>query len=113
MNYNYQPGGFYQPYQQSSGIPQQQYYGPQAPVLNGKLVDSIEVAKASEVPFGSFGIFPKADFSEIYIKFWNNDGTTKVVAFKPSEAGKAPSDDTQQILEQIAALNSKLDEILK
>ena len=57
-NYNYNP----QP--QMAVTPQQAT----ANSVQGKLVDSIEVVKASEVPFGSYGLFPKADLSEIYIK---------------------------------------------
>jgi hypothetical protein len=53
--------------------------------LNGKLVDGEEMVKATEVPIGSYGIFPKADFSEIYIKSWNNNGTTSIVKFAPAE----------------------------
>lgn len=34
------------------------------------MVDSLDVAKATEVPIGGYGIFPKADLSEIYIKSW-------------------------------------------
>jgi len=39
--------------------------------LNGKLVDSEDMARVTEVPIGGYGIFPKADLSEVYIKSWN------------------------------------------
>lgn len=51
-------------------------------ILNGKLVDSIDMVKATEVPIGGYGIFPKADLSEIYIKSWNNNGTTNISIYK-------------------------------
>lgn len=64
--------------QQNVNIQQQQQQ-----ILNGKIVDSKDVVKVTEVPLGSYGVFPKADFSEIYVKLWNNDGTTSLVEFKP------------------------------
>jgi hypothetical protein len=44
---------------------------PSASGLNGKLVDSEDMARVTEVPIGGYGIFPKADLSEVYIKSWN------------------------------------------
>ena len=46
---------------------QQPMTSQQFPVL-GKIVDSLDVVKATEVPIGGYGIFPKADLSEIYVK---------------------------------------------
>jgi len=79
----------YYPYgvQQYSPIYQPQYQMQQQPTqqpssgLNCKIVDSLEVSKIQEVPFGSFGVFPKGDLSEVYIKSWNGDGTTKVIVY--------------------------------
>ena len=56
--------------------------------------------KASEVPIGGYGVFPKADFSELYIKTWNNDGTTRIISFKPFEQ----KDETQSIISRLNAL---------
>ena len=56
---------------------------PQTLGLNGKIVDSEDVVKATEVAIGGDGIFPKADLSEIYAKTWNNNGTTSVITFQP------------------------------
>jgi hypothetical protein len=58
---NYYQGYPYPAYQQNP-IPTA------APSLQGKVVDSEEMVKASEVTFGGYGIFPKADLSAIYIK---------------------------------------------
>lgn len=41
-------------------------------ILQGKIVENQEIVKTTEIPFNSFGVFPKGDFSEIYIKTWNN-----------------------------------------
>lgn len=51
--------------------------------LNGKIVDSEEIARVQEIPLGSYGIFPKADMSNIYVKTWNNDGTTRLISYSP------------------------------
>ena len=70
----------------SASIPMNQNNMPQqASVigLNGKIVDGEDVVKATEVPIGGYGIFPKADLSEIYLKTWNNNGTTSIITFKP------------------------------
>ena len=71
---SYYPTNFYgnypyNQYQSFPSIPQQQ----QPSFLQGKIVDSIDVVKATDVPVGGYSIFPKADFSEMYIKSWNNN----------------------------------------
>ena len=50
--------------------------------LQGKVVDEIEIVKVTDVPFGSFSVFPKGDFGEIYLKTWNNNGTTQIITYK-------------------------------
>lgn len=139
MNYynpNYYMGG--SPYNQYpyASLPQQQQQNvippsmamtqnnvPQntllTPSLNGKIVDGEDVVKATEVPIGGYGIFPKADLSEIYLKTWNNNGTTSIITFQP-----IPSQDNSQtqqqfavnnyneLLEKIKNIESKLDNLL-
>ena len=56
-----------------------------ASYLNGKIVDSVDVVKAMDVPIGGYGIYPKADLSEIYIKSWNPNGTTSIITYKIKE----------------------------
>lgn len=95
----------YYPYgvQQYSPIYQPQYQIQQQPTqqpssgLNCKIVDSLEVSKIQEVPFGSFGVFPKGDLSEIYIKSWNGDGTTKVIVYKPEVVQETEKQDVYMI----------------
>lgn len=53
--------------------------------LNGKIVDSLDVVKAMDVPIGGYGVYPKADLSEIYIKSWNPNGTTSIITYKIKE----------------------------
>lgn len=51
--------------------------------ISGKIVDSIEVVKATDIPVdGSNHYFPKADNSEIYTKRWLPNGTTEVMVFR-------------------------------
>ncbi len=89
----------------------------QSSSLNGKIVDSEDVVKATEVPIGGYGIFPKADLSEIYIKSWNNNGTTSVITFKPvtpdpSTTQKDNGEMTKLLLQKIEVLDNKLDMFL-
>ena len=106
---SYYPTNFYSNYPQ----PQQSMYGynqaqipsyqapqPQLAAQNnqipGKIVDSQEVARVSDIPFGGYGIFPKADLSEVYIKMWNNNGTTSLVCFKPVVEGQVVREEERE-----------------
>ena len=84
--------------------------------LNGKIVDSEDVVKATEVPIGGYGIFPKADLSEIYIKSWNNNGTTSIITFKTIiQEAKEPQiveDNSLKIIERLNALDAKIDSLM-
>jgi len=86
-------------------------------VLNGKIVDSADIVKATEVPLGSYGIFPKADMSEIYIKTWNSNGTTSIITFKPTVPEELPpvreNNDIGQVLQKIETLELKLDALIE
>lgn len=108
---SYYPTNFYgnypyNQYQSFPSIPQQQ----QPSFLQGKIVDSIDVVKATDVPVGGYSVFPKADFSEMYIKSWNNNGTTSILTFKPVEQKEEAKIDTLEILlEKIKVLEEKID----
>lgn len=138
MNYypNYNPSNYYLNYpygnQYSSPTPSLPQYPPQPqqtpPIqpqslqtnLNGKIVDSEDIVKATEVPIGGYGIFPKADLSEIYIKSWNNNGTTSIITFIPQpkkeekieEASVMNTPIINEVLERINRLEIKIDAIL-
>lgn len=50
----------------------------------GKMVDSIDVVKATDIPMdGNMYYFPKADGTEIFGKQWLQNGTTRILTFKP------------------------------
>lgn len=91
---------------------------PQTLGLNGKIVDSEDVVKATEVPIGGYGIFPKADLSEIYVKTWNNNGTTSVIIFQPiaapqkTEMSNVNNTMINQLFQKIETVENKLDAIL-
>lgn len=71
----------YNPQQQLS----QQYFQPMNNLL-GKIVDSVEVVKATDIPMdGNCYYFPKADGTEVYAKRWLANGTTEVLTYKPAE----------------------------
>ena len=75
-----------QQYQQNL---QQTIVPAQTPVSNqmsalGKMVDSIDVVKATDIPMdGNAYYFPKADGTEVYCKQWLQNGTTRILTFKP------------------------------
>ena len=75
-----------QQYQQSL---QQPIVPTQTPVSNqmsalGKMVDSIDVVKATDIPMdGNAYYFPKADGTEVYCKQWLQNGTTRILTFMP------------------------------
>ena len=57
--------------------------------LLGKVVDSIDVVKSLEIPLdGSTSYFPLADNSMIVTKQLQNDGTSKIVVYKPAQEDK-------------------------
>ena len=82
------------------------------PTLQGKVVDSAEMVKVTEVPFGGFGVFPKGDLSEIYVKSWNNNGTTQINTYKPVQAEEVKEiDPHKEIMDKIEELSQKIDNI--
>lgn len=91
-----------QQYQQSL---QQPIVPTQTPVSNqmsalGKMVDSIDVVKATDIPMdGNSYYFPKADGTEVYCKQWLQNGTTRILTFKPvlEDNPINLSDDTEKL----------------
>ena len=69
-----------QPMQQQFPMPQFQQ---QNNYLGGKIVDSFDVVKVTDIPIdGNTYYFPKADSSEIYAKKWLGNGTTDIAVYK-------------------------------
>lgn len=108
MNFqNQQPiNQFYQPQQQYMPNPYmqrmenlqqfQQAIQPQAQMQSannftplGKIVDSVDIVKATDIPMdGNMYYFPKADGSEIFGKQWLANGQTRILTFKASLDGE-------------------------
>ena len=77
---------FLQNYQQSLQQPMlpTQMSGANQMSALGKMVDSIDVVKATDIPMdGNTYYFPKADGTEVYCKQWLQNGTTRILTFKP------------------------------
>ena len=77
---------FLQNYQQSlqQPLPPTQMSGANQVTALGKMVDSIDVVKATDIPMdGNAYYFPKADGTEVYCKKWLQNGTTRILTFKP------------------------------
>lgn len=110
----------YSSYMQQQQIPQYAAMTPQQAIqaigLQGKVVDSIDAAKVSDVPFGGYALFPKADLSEIYIKSWNNNGTTQISVYKPLPAEDSPEQKQEDfntiILQKVVGVEQKIDAII-
>lgn len=112
---NYYPNNFYQNYSYGN-MYQPQQAQPAVAALQGKVVDSVDMVRVNEVPFGGFGVFPKGDLSEIYVKSWNNNGTTQINTYKPIPAEETKEvkeiSSRDELLEKINTLNEKLDALM-
>lgn len=90
-------------------------------MIQGKVVDSIEVVKAMDVPLdGSITYFPKADGTAIYTKQLQKDGTSKINMYEiKNEANDAQvnlvgssvsKEDIEKIYDDISEVKKSLDE---
>ena len=79
--------------------------------LQGKTVDNIEVVKATYIPLdGSVSYFPLVDGSSIVTKQLMQDGTSRMIVYKPVET--TPKANTTENKE-IYVTEKQLDEKLK
>ena len=77
--------------------------------LLGKSVESMDVVKAMDIPLdGSISYFPLTDGSAIVTKQLQNDGTSKIVVYKPEKEEKK-SEQNFVTFEQLQEEISKLD----
>ena len=110
MNNNYMPMqnpyadrmNFLQNYQQSlqQPLPPTQMSGANQMSALGKMVDSIDVVKATDIPMdGNAYYFPKAAGTEVYCKQWLQNGTTRILTFKPvlEDSPNNASSDTEKL----------------
>ena len=76
----------------------------------GKIVDSVDIVKATDIPMdGNMYYFPKADGSEIFGKQWLANGQTRILTFKASldEEGNNLSNEAEKF--KIDAFNELTD----
>lgn len=118
---SYYPTNFYSNYPYGNNqyqTPMTQQFQPQPQIttgLQGKIVESEDMARVADVPMGGYGIFPKADLSEVYIKMWNGNGTTSLLTFQPvikQEPVKEEGEITSLLLERIKGLEEKIDKLV-
>lgn len=108
----FQPAAF--PYQQ----PQQQMIQRPIPTqfngISGRIINSIEEVTANEVPMdGTTGVFPACDYSCIYTKAWNSDGTIKTIKYIPVfEEPKQETSTPESISDMISKRFDRLEQML-
>lgn len=87
---------------QAAAQPQQQTF-----TINGRIVGDISEVAPQEVPMDrSISLFPLADWSKIYAKAWNANGTIDTFVFVPD---KGATEQAQQ--NPYDAIMARLDEI--
>ena len=103
LNYNQQPQQTQQQFRQTQ-------YKPQSS-LQGKVVDSLDVVKATDIPYdGSVSYFPLTDGTAIITKQLQQDGTSKVVIYKPmidNEESKTKYITENDLEKQLKDMDSK------
>ena len=94
----------YTPYtpQPQQSYPQNPQSYPQTSLgLQGKTVESLEVAKVMEIPLdGSTSFFPLAGGSAIITKQLQADGTSKTVIYKPDLEPQKPVEQPKYVTEE-------------
>ena len=124
----------YQPYNPmfNPNIPNQNYptqpqqsplqsYQQRPPIIPGRVVADINEVTPNEIPMdGRVSLFPKNDYSCIYAKAWNSDGTittVKFVAEQPSPSAEPVQNNIEvalaSIKEQVDKIDKRLDRMQK
>lgn len=79
-------------------------------VLQGKVIDTIDTVKVTDIPMdGNAHYFPKADGSEIYVKKWLPNGSTEVLTY--ARVVDAPVEEEVEPFD-FNTLSDKLDAVL-
>jgi hypothetical protein len=105
MPYYY--GNQYYPYYQ-----RQDTYQPIRQGLQGKTVDNMDVVKAIDIPLdGSISYYPLADGTAILSKQLQQDGTSRIVVYRPEEQKQikyVTEKDLNAIKEELNTLKEQL-----
>lgn len=119
---NYTQGNIQNPTTQTQSQPIQQQQVPSMPVINGKIVESAEIARLQEVPYKSMAVFPRGDMREVYVKCYDDDGCPRFVTYReyietPVETNEANTKDNQffemltNISNEVALIKEKISAI--
>ena len=80
--------------------------------LQGKTVDNIEVVKATDIPLdGSISYFPLVDGSSIVTKQLMQDGTSRMIVYKPVETQQPKQVEVQETYITEKELDEKLSKL--
>lgn len=108
--YMAQMGQYQQNFQSQVQQPQQQTQG----LICKPVVDASNVSP-NDVPMdGNAAVFPKNDFTEIYVKSWTPNGTIQTIVYKPvqpentAEATNIPQMDFNALNDGIMALGNNI-----
>lgn len=97
--------------------PQQPQQQPQVSGIGGKIVDSVEVVRATDIPMdGNTYTFPKADGTAIYTKKWLDNGTTQVSEYRKVPDGGQETGQQEvhyATREDVETLSGKLDTVIE
>lgn len=113
------PNPNYQMQPQTSPL---QPYQQRPTVIPGRVVSDINEVTPNEVSMdGRVSLFPKNDYSCIYAKAWNSDGTITTVRFVPEQPVNQPKETASNnietvlasIKEQVDNINKRLDRMQK
>lgn len=89
---------------------------------NGKIVDSVEMVKFTDIPMdGNSYYFPKADGTEIYSKRWLSNGTTEINTYVKVDITNPENEKEQfdfnlmqtNIMDKLNALEDKINKFQK
>ena len=99
--------------QQSQAMAQQPVQTNQNGSLFGRVVGNLNEIVPDDVPRdGSIGLFPQRDYSCIFAKQWNNDGSISTIKFIPEMTQPEPVQTSQFENDVMARLDS-IEEMLK
>lgn len=84
------------------------------PVIPGRVVADINEVTPNEIPMdGRVSLFPKNDYSCIYAKAWNSDGTITTVKFVAEQPSPSAEPVQNNIEVTLASIKEQVDKIDK
>ena len=113
-NQFYIPRNFQQPIYQPQQYQPQQFQPIQFQGIQGRIVDNIDVVKATEISLdGSISYFPIADGSAIVTKQLQADGTSKLMVYKPVITETPKNITNDEFEKEISKLRDEIEKINK